>query len=223
MKCKHRIALLLAVLLLCALPVTVYAHEVPDETRKGSITVDMKYDGQAVTGGTLKAYQVGRIQQENGNYRFVKTPAMADFSGNFDDISAPKLAEDIAAFVQEHQLELCAVSENRDGTAVFSNLELGLYLIVQTKSSDGYEPLKPFLVSVPMREDGHYVYQVNADGKFQLHQEPQPTTPTKPADPTLPDTGQLNWPIPVLVVLGLILFSLGWVLRFGKKKDGHEK
>ena len=56
MKCKHRIALLLAVLLLCALPVTVYAHEVPDETRKGSITVDMKYDGQAVTGGTLKAY-----------------------------------------------------------------------------------------------------------------------------------------------------------------------
>lgn len=50
-----------------------------------------------------------------------------------------------------------------------------------------------------------------------------PPHPPKPADPTLPDTGQLNWPIPVLVVLGLILFSLGWVLRFGKKKDGHEK
>ena len=222
MKWNNRIALLLAVCLLCLLPVSVYASEPLDESQKGSITVEMNYDGQAVTGGTLKAYQVGRVQQENGDTFFVKTNPMAGFPGDFSDVSTPKLAEDIAAFVQEHHVEPCAVSENRDGTAVFSNLELGLYLIVQTESSDGFEPLKPFLVSVPMREDGHYVYQVNADGKFQLHQEPQPTTPTKPADPTLPDTGQLNWPIPVLVLLGLILFSAGWILRFGKKHDDEK-
>ena len=48
---------------------------------------------------------------------------------------------------------------------------------------------------------------------------PVPTTP-----PTkLPQTGQLNWPVPVLVVLGLALFSLGWGLRFGRRKDSHEK
>ena len=50
-----------------------------------------------------------------------------------------------------------------------------------------------------------------------------PTTPTTPGKPNLPYTGQLNWPIPVLVVLGLVLFSAGWLLRFGKKKDSYEK
>lgn len=220
MKWINRIALLLAVCLLCLLPVSAY--EPLDETAKGSIIVEMIYDGQPVTGGTLEAYRVGQIQQENGDTFFVKTGPMAAFPGDFSDVSAPKLAEDIAAYVQEHCVEHCAISHNRNGTAVFSNLELGLYLIVQTEASDGFEPLKPFLVSVPMHEDGHYVYQVNADGKFQLHQEPQPTTPTKPADPTLPNTGQLKWPIPVLVLLGLILFSAGWILRFGKKHDDEK-
>lgn len=32
-------------------------------------------------------------------------------------------------------------------------------------------------------------------------------------------TGQLNWPVPVLAVTGLLLFSLGWaMLNFGKKE-----
>lgn len=69
-----------------------------------------------------------------------------------------------------------------------------------------------------MNEDGHYIYEVNAEGKFQLQQKPEPTEPTKPADSTLPQTGQLNWPIPVLVVLGLAMFSVGWALRCRKKE-----
>ena len=65
MKYENRIAaLLLAVLLLCALPLTANAHEVPDQSRKGTITVEMKYDGEAITGGTLTAYRDG-IWREN--------------------------------------------------------------------------------------------------------------------------------------------------------------
>ena len=216
MKYRNHIALLLAVLLLCSLPVAAYAHEVPDESQRGAITVKMQYDGKAITGGTLTAYRVGRIQEENGNYCFVKTAAMAAFSGSYDNISTPALAEEVAAFVQEHGVPVYATAENKNGKAAFSDLELGLYLLVQSEASDGYEPLRPFLVAVPMNKDGHYGYEVNAEGKFQLHPQPQPT---KPAAPTLPNTGQLNWPIPVLVLLGLILFSAGWLLRFGKKHD----
>jgi len=183
----------------------------------------MEYGGRAVTGGTLAAYRVGRIQEEGGNYSFGKTPAMEAFSGSYDDISSAKLAEDVAVFIKEHRVRADATAKNTKGKAVFADLEPGLYLIVQTGASDGYEPLKPFLVSIPMNEAGHYVYEVNAEGKFQLHQKPKPTTPPKPPEPTLPQTGQLNWPIPVLVVLGLVLFSTGWILRFGRKKDRDEK
>lgn len=41
---------------------------------------------------------------------------------------------------------------------------------------------------------------------------------TKPEE--LIDTGQLNWPVPVFSVAGLILFSIGWaMLNFGKKDE----
>ncbi len=46
--------------------------------------------------------------------------------------------------------------------------------------------------------------------------EQEPTT--EPEE--LIDTGQLNWPVPVFSIAGLLLFSAGWVLlNFGKKDE----
>lgn len=59
----------------------------------------------------------------------------------------------------------------------------------------------------------------------------KPTTPdegttTGPSDgedddkDDLADTGQLNWPVPVFAIAGLLLFSMGWaILNFGKKES----
>lgn len=214
MKHKNRsIALLLIVLLLCAFPMTVHAREVPDESKTGTITVEMYYADKPVTGGILSAYYVGDVQEKDGSCCFVKTPELEAFSGEYTHIESPELAEELAAFIREHSVSAYAAVKNKAGTATFSKLKLGLYLIIQTEASDGYEPLKPFLVSVPMNEDGHYIYQVNAEGKFQLHQEQKHTTLPKPSAGVLPQTGQLNWPIPILAVMGLSLFSIGWIRR----------
>lgn len=46
----------------------------------------------------------------------------------------------------------------------------------------------------------------------------EPETPAEPSPGTkLPQTGQLNWPVPVLTVLGLCLILAGWELRVGKQ------
>ena len=52
----------------------------------------------------------------------------------------------------------------------------------------------------------------------------KPTTSTKPGTGTgtgtgskLPQTGQTNWPIPVLAVLGLTLIAIGWALCDGRR------
>lgn len=216
---KNISTLLLAFSLLCMASVMAYAHEVPDISRKGTVTVAMQYEGKAVNGGILTAYRVGRIQEKDGNVSFIKTEAIEAFTGSYDSIDSAKLAEDVDAFVEKNHLPAYATAENKNGKAVFSKLELGLYLIVQTKASEGYAPLTSFLVSVPMNEDGHYVYEVNAEGKFQLTQKPESTVTPKPPEPSLPQTGQFNWPVPVLTVAGLLLFAFGWVLRFTARKE----
>lgn len=44
--------------------------------------------------------------------------------------------------------------------------------------------------------------------------------PAAPAKPTLPQTGQLVWPIPLLALLGVLLFAIGWHLDRSGKKEG---
>ena len=60
------------------------------------------------------------------------------------------------------------------------------------------------------------------DGTTKPTQTTKPTgeneSTTKPEE--LIDTGQLNWPVPVLSIAGLLIFSIGYVmLNFGKKDE----
>ncbi|MCD8084122.1 MAG: hypothetical protein LUE86_11595 [Clostridiales bacterium] len=41
-------------------------------------------------------------------------------------------------------------------------------------------------------------------------------------DGRLPQTGQLNWPIPILVIAGLLLFSVGWKLCQKENRECHQ-
>lgn len=111
----------------------------------------------------------------------------------------------------------------------FPELPHGLYLVVQVEAAPGYEAVQPFLVTVPMLEDGHYVYDVNAYGKTALQKtktDPSDTAPsgTVPAGTIpaggLPQTGQLNWPIPVLALTGCVLILIGLACR---RKNDYDK
>ena len=82
-------------------------------------------------------------------------------------------------------------------------------------------------MSLPQWQNDGYVYDLTASPKVPLVPEPtEPTVPTEPTDPTdpwLPQTGQLNWPIPLMAVSGLALFMAGCILCFGRKKERYEK
>lgn len=223
MRLQKRLPILfLAICLLFAMGVTAYAHETPDVSKTGSISVAMTHDGEAVPGGTLTLYQVGEIAADNGNYSFVLTGRFRASGVSLEDISSAELAESLAAYASANGLTGIEVEIGEDGTAVANTLPLGLYLAVQTEAAGGYEPVEPFLASVPMYADGNYQYDVDATPKMSLLQvkTPEPSAPV-PAEPTLPQTGQLNWPVPVLAVAGLCLFALGWLLRFKGKENGY--
>lgn len=222
---KQLLSLLLAALTLWGIRITAYAHEVPDLTQTGSITITMRYQSEAVPGGSLTLYRVGDVIEDDGNYSFAPT---RDFKGcvtafDEDNIQSPELAKKLAEYAANQKLSAVTTKTiGKDGTVTFSDLKLGLYLLVQKTAAPGYSKASPFLVSVPYLENGKYIYDVASNPKTDLEREMTPTEAPPPHDNELPQTGQLNWPVPVLVVLGLMLFAIGWVLRFGKKRDGHE-
>lgn len=222
---RRLLSLILALMLLCSVSITAYAQDVPDLDRTGSISVTMKYKGDPVPFGKLTLYRVGELVANDGDYSFQPTENFAKCVASFDDVDlgSEALAKKLADFANpEWAIETRTVS--KDGELNFRGLELGLYLVVQTKPANGFEAIDPFLVTVPRYLDGQYVYDVEATSKMDVPQPTQPETtePTKPGG-KLPQTGQLNWPVPAMVAGGLALFAFGWILCFGKKKETYEE
>lgn len=275
---RKRLAAVLAALTLlvwCAAP--AFALEVVDLSRTGSIKVSL-YDSEtseAVGGGTLTLYRVAKVQKDNANLSFVYTNGFEDCGVELGDLSegelAGRLAEKIAATAESTTVEISDF-----GAAEFGDLEVGLYLVVQTTAAENYNVINPFLVSVPIQENGSYVYDVDALPKVGTAAKKTPEPPDKPDTPDTPDTpdkpdeekpntpvapgpdnpdgwvlgahgekiyrnpeapspdnpngyvmgahglpqtGQLNWPIPVLAVTGVVLVAAGIKLKKGTRKD----
>ncbi len=238
-------ALLFAMLFVFGMSTTViaqqeqeYAHPVPEENENGSIEVVMKKsDGTAVGGGSLTIYQVGKVETEDGNYYF---KIVEEFKGSNVDLSNvdlsnkttdAALAKKLAEYAKKQKLSGKEKKTiNTNGKVTFSNLKMGLYLLVQNEAASGYDKVNPFLVSLPHLNEktGKYEYAVSASPKVGPVTPTTATSSTKPdpKDPPLqsklPQTGQLNWPIPLLSVSGISLFTVGWVLYFGKRKQNEE-
>ncbi len=278
---KTAAVLLLALAMLCGLGVTAFAADNAslDFSQTGSIGLTLEDgDGNAVTGGAVTLYQVATLYLNDGDMAYAYTDAFAD-CGIELDVENTSLAAALAACVTA-STPGTEQAIGADGTVSFTDLELGLYLVVQTTDSDNYETINPFVVTVPIDSDGEWVYTVDASPKVgtvtPIEPTPTPTaTPTEtpagtetteetetpagsetpaatdppagtetetpeetaspspvptatatPAasdgssDDTLPQTGQLNWPVWVLAGFGIALFVLGFILTRERKQRG---
>lgn len=215
---KHFISGLLALLLLLGLPLSAAAHAVPDESRNGhcSITVSMTYKGKAVRGGKLALYKVGDVAENDGNYSFVPVEAIRGDIPEFGDIQSPELAGKLAKLEKKlTPVTADPVTVGKDGKATFSDLTFGLYLVVQKTAAPGYRKIAPFLVSVPYLYRDEYQYELTSQPKTDLEQEVKPTAPPSSGGSggKLPQTGQLWWPVPLLICAGLGCIAVGLFRR----------
>lgn len=223
---KKIVPLLLILALLGSVCGAVSADQMPDQNRTGSISVGMAYHGQSVPGGNLTIYKVADVSQEDA--AFVYTAEFSTCQMPLEDLQDPMLALELEAIAREQELPGSTKTMDENGRAKFENLTIGLYLLVQTKPAPGYNKVNPFLVSLPGQREGAYIYDVDASPKVALEpEETEPTETTEPTVPTtkppsLPQTGQLSWPVPVLAIAGLILLCIGWLMRESERRKTHE-
>lgn len=213
---KRRLFSLLAVLaLVLAMQITVFAQNILDLTQdgKGSISIQLGYDPVPSDCGSLLLLRVGDVQENDGDCAFVPGLEFVPAWTEDADLHDSNFAWGLLAYALEQKIEFEVLEVSADGTAVFENLKLGLYLVAQDEAADGYEAINPFLIGVPNPENGVYTYQVEASPKVSVKPlPPEPTKPTepRPPEPYLPQTGQLNWPVPLMAAAGLVLFAAGW-------------
>lgn len=224
---KRVCSLMLLLVLLSVIPMTASAHDVPDFDRLGTISFAMKYNGSPVPGGSLTLFRVADVVSDNGDMIF-------DYTADFDSCSIPVTELDSAALPSElaeiaEDVKLTGTTQNLNaqGKTKFEKLQIGLYLVVQKEPAPGYTAIKPFLVSLPQMEKGRYVYDVDTAPKNIPEPEIAPTETTAPTEPPktddkLPQTGQTNWPVPVMAAAGMLLLAAGICLRYTEKRKQDE-
>lgn len=219
---KRVSAFLASLILVLAVSAAAQAREVPDLSKKGSISVTMRYQDKAVPGGSMTYYRVGDIQEQDGSFSFKLNASFAPSGVAVEDLSAASAAKALAKFAAEQKLPGITKGIGLDGKLSFTGLKPGLYLLVQRRAAQGYAAAEPFLVTLPMEEDGTYRYEVDASPKVEL-KPAAPTNPTAPSKPTvpgdkLPQTGQLHWPAAALAVLGTLLTAAGSIRTVAVRK-----
>jgi len=234
---RRIVSFLLSALLLMGLGLSVSAAGFTNLDRKGTLTLVMEWDSKPLNSGSLTLYRVGDIVCQSGDDYFTTVPELKDSNISLKKLDDTRLPQKLAELAVQEELEPVK-APIQQGEAVFDGLQTGLYVVMQTKADacDGFEPIAPFLISLPQWNGNQYLYERKAQPKVELEiipeeseeptepTEPESTEPkpTKPSGSTLPQTGQLNWPVPVMAVSGLILLLCGILLCAGKKVDGEE-
>ncbi len=220
---------LLAALIFCltmmALPVFAQSR-VPDLTQRGSISLTFKDGESIVAGGEVSLYEVALAFDEDGDLVYEYGNGFENCGIELGNLEDSKLASKLEA-VLPATAEKTTLTIGQDGKAVFTGLAPGLYLIRQTKAADNYAAVSSFLVSLPQKEGESWIYELDASPKMENLSKITPKTekktsktPTVTKAASLPQTGQLNWPIPVLALAGLFLLLLGRELS--REKKTHE-
>lgn len=156
----------------------------------GSIRLRLDVGELPVINGAFTMYRVGTPISDG--YRIQEA-----FGGGFvrrEDAVSPHLAQWLNAMEGKTGNTILM---DIDGNVVFSDVEEGLFLLVQTEKTDGFYPVQPFLVTVP------------GEGKRNVNIVLQPLPMVADSPPTGQD------PTPYIGAVGLVISLAGLMLCTG--------
>ncbi|MBQ9388115.1 MAG: sortase [Lachnospiraceae bacterium] len=237
MKRLYRIMIAALVLAATLLPAYAWGAEPPAgqkaQSEKGKISIHYSDDGAALENVTFSVYPVAGFNAAN-ELELTDYFSACQSEINLHDAEEWKeLAKTLEGYVQRDKVEP-AFNDQTDarGEVNFDNLETGLYLICGESAvinGKKYTPL-PCLICLPyLDDDGTVQYSAVLKPKKDIQDPTNPTEPTTVTPPgpktpgsKLPQTGMLQWPVPVASALGLIVFLTGVILSFKTDKKSKK-
>lgn len=214
------------VLLMTGMAASAAENEMPDLDRKGSLSITFTYKGEPISSGNeVGIYKVADVVEDEG-FKFVFRDAFAaegKVPENLEEVNG-SLASKLDRIAQEKRVTMYRKAQklDADGSVTFSDLEVGLYMVVHTKKTEitlsdkskVIYTINPFLVSIPQKENGKLNYDVVTKPKVS----PDKTTTPPPKKDTpppkrIPQTGQLWWPVMVMGVTGALFVTFGLISK----------
>ena len=123
----------------------------------GSLNIILTYERQAIDGAEFSVYQVAKWNEKESRHT-VKAPFR--WNGDFVNIKTADDQLKLSLYFEKQSRNIKEMMKGEtgdDGTAKFTDLKDGIYLVVQTGSSGkakDFTNVQPFLVIIPQFENG---------------------------------------------------------------------
>lgn len=220
---KSRSFLLLFFLLFFTVSVSAFAMDI--DSKKFAIDVDLHIpNSKKVYDTPISLYHVATAEEdEMGNLHMEPIELYKDLVfDNYTEEKAPILLKQLCArlqnpeTVQNEALHLAPLREEKpgkDGKIHFNNLEAGVYLLVKWEDKEPANlNMLPIMVYLPTyhHQSDHWENTATVVPKFDWQTDKQPVAVP---DTKLPQTGMVQWPVPVLVLAGLLFIVIGYRLH----------
>lgn len=212
-------SVVMAAVAVALVPAKAQAAVAVDTHASASLELSLVPDGAPAASATFSIYRVADVSFTG---ELSPVSAFASYGLSFQDVTAEgwaamaaRLAEAVAN--NRHAPDAVAVTDTR-GVVRFADLPVGLYLVMgDPLQVDGASIVPaPFMVCLPdLSEADEWIYDVQASVKHQIVPNGSSNMPESPDEPgqsgkdKLPQTGQLWWPVPVLLCAGLVSITLG--------------
>lgn len=155
--------------LLLVLNINVKADElnIVDFTKKGSISVTLldPVSNLGIKDTELSIYKLADATSENHNLVFNYNELLNIYK---DNIKTGKLSNEIINYIKNNISSITKVTDS-NGNIKFNDLDLGLYLIVQSKQTLNYSNIDSFLIYTPAIINNKWSYDIEATPKVDLY------------------------------------------------------
>lgn len=138
-----------------------------DFDKKGSISITLNEVGNdlKVSGADIAIYKVADAITEDSNLSFDYMDNLEEYETMLND---GIITDEMVKIIEESEVVNYSGVTNHLGKVEFTDLDLGLYLIMQTNEIEGFSSIEPFLVYIPKVIENQWVYDVETFPKVDI-------------------------------------------------------
>lgn len=147
------------------------SSQIIDFSKKGSINVTLieSTNGTKVPSVEVTIYKVAKAEVENNNLIYKNLDELKSCNIDFSTIDDKNITTEMINCIESQDVYRQEAITNTEGVASFKNLDLALYLVVQTNKVEGYSSFNPFLVMIPQQNDNSWIYDVDTKPKTDIY------------------------------------------------------
>lgn len=161
----------LVLLLIIFLTPTVYAQNVIDFTKKGSLSITLieSQNSERVENAEIEIIKIADADLDvNNNLAYKKINEIDKCDIILTNLESDGLKVNIESCINDLNITGIKATTDANGNVIFNNLDLGLYLVRQTNEVKGYSTINSYLVTIPTIIDNSWEYDLESEPKTEI-------------------------------------------------------